>query len=155
MLHKGILPHHTRWTRLFENLEFIIIDELHTYRGIFGSHVANVFRRLRRICRFYGSDPQFISTSATMRIAGACGAADRKPFEFIRESAPERPEKHVFFYNPPVVNRQLGIRRSYVHEAKNIAAAFLKRQISAIVFANSRLITEVLCAIFRKRWTGA
>jgi DEAD/DEAH box helicase domain-containing protein len=145
MLHKGILPHHTRWTRLFENLQFVVLDELHTYRGVFGSHVANVFRRLARICEFYGSKPQFICTSAT--IANPQELAEKLtglPFEFIRESGAGESEKHVFFYNPPVVNRQLGIRRSYVKEAQHIAAAFLKRNVPAIVFANSRLITEIL-----------
>src|SRR5207249_2824330 len=145
MLHKGILPHHTRWTRLFENLEFVVLDELHTYRGVFGSHVANVFRRLARICEFYGSKPQFICTSAT--IANPRELVEKltgQPFEFIRESGAGESEKHVFFYNPPVVNRQLGIRRSYVKEAQHIAAAFLKRNVPAIVFANSRLVTEIL-----------
>jgi DEAD/DEAH box helicase domain-containing protein len=145
MLHKGILPHHTRWVRLFENLEYVVIDELHSYRGVFGSHVANVFRRLARICAFYGSSPQFICTSAT--IANPQELAEKltgQSFEFVRENGAGQAERHVFFYNPPVVNRQLGIRRSYVHEAKNIASAFLKRNIPAIVFANSRLITEVL-----------
>jgi DEAD/DEAH box helicase domain-containing protein len=145
MLHKGILPHHTRWTRLFENLKFIVIDELHTYRGVFGSHLANVLRRVKRICEFYGSEPQFICTSAT--IANPRELAEKltgRPFEFIRESGAGEGEKHVFFYNPPVVNRQLGIRRSYVKEAEHIAAAFLKRNIPAIVFANSRLIMEIL-----------
>ena len=145
MLHKGILPHHTKWARLFENLSYIIVDELHTYRGVFGSHVANVFRRLSRVCGFYGSRPQFICTSAT--IANPKELAEHltgAPFELIAESGAPAAEKHVFFYNPPVVNRQLGIRRSYVHEARQIAAAFLKRSIPAIVFANSRLITEIL-----------
>jgi DEAD/DEAH box helicase domain-containing protein len=145
MLHKGILPHHTKWAKLFENLRFIVIDELHTYRGIFGSHLANLLRRLARICDFYGSRPQFICTSAT--IANPQELAEKltgQPFEFIRESGSGEGEKHVFFYNPPVVNRQLGIRRSYVKEAQSIAAAFLKRNIPAIVFANSRLITEIL-----------
>jgi DEAD/DEAH box helicase domain-containing protein len=145
MLHKGILPHHTKWARLFENLKFIVIDELHTYRGIFGSHLANLFRRVERICKFYGSKPQFICTSAT--IANPQELAEKLtgvPFEFIRDSGAGEGEKHVFFYNPPVVNRQLGIRRSYVKEAEHIAAAFLKRKIPAIVFANSRLITEIL-----------
>jgi DEAD/DEAH box helicase domain-containing protein len=145
MLHKGILPHHTKWARLFENLSYIIVDELHTYRGVFGSHVANVFRRLARVCKFYGSRPQFICTSAT--IANPKELAEHltgAPFEVIAESGAPAAEKHVFFYNPPVVNRQLGIRRSYVHEARQIAAAFLKRSIPAIVFANSRLITEIL-----------
>lgn len=145
MLHKGILPHHTKWTRLFENLEYIVVDELHTYRGVFGSHVANVFRRLARICEFYGSKPQFICTSAT--IANPQDLAEKltgQPFEKITESGAGEGEKHVFFYNPPVVNRQLGIRRSYVHEATHVATAFLKRKIPAIVFANSRLVTEIL-----------
>jgi DEAD/DEAH box helicase domain-containing protein len=145
MLHKGILPHHTKWTKLFENLEFVVLDELHTYRGVFGSHLANLFRRLKRICDFYGSRPQFICTSAT--IANPRELAEKLtgvPFEFIRQSGAGEGEKHVFFYNPPVVNRQLGIRRSYIQEAKNIAAAFLKRKIPAIVFANSRLMTEIL-----------
>src|SRR5580692_2809501 len=145
MLHKGILPHHTKWTKLFENLQFIIVDELHTYRGVFGSHLANLFRRLARICEFYGSKPQFICTSAT--IANPQELAEKltgQPFEFIRESGAGEGEKHVFFYNPPVVNKQLGIRRSYVKESQHIATAFLKRNIPAIVFAISRLITEIL-----------
>jgi DEAD/DEAH box helicase domain-containing protein len=145
MLHKGILPHHTKWARLFENLSYIVVDELHTYRGVFGSHLANVFRRIARICEFYGSHPQFICTSAT--IANPKELAERltgAPFELIADSGAGAAEKHVFFYNPPVVNRQLGIRRSYVNEAKQIAAAFLRRSIPAIVFANSRRVTEVL-----------
>jgi DEAD/DEAH box helicase domain-containing protein len=145
MLHKGILPHHTKWTRLMENLEFVVIDELHTYRGVFGSHVANVLRRLARICAFYGSNPQFICTSAT--IENPQDLAERltgSPFELISESGAGESEKHLFFYNPPVINRELGIRKSYVHEATHIATAFLKRKISAIVFANSRLVTEIL-----------
>jgi DEAD/DEAH box helicase domain-containing protein len=145
MLHKGILPHHTRWARLFENLEYVVLDELHSYRGVFGSHVANVFRRLARICGFYGSKPQFICTSAT--IANPRELAEKltgQPFELIGESGAGEGEKHVFFYNPPVVNRQLGIRRSYVKEAQHVATAFLKRNVPAIVFANSRLMTEIL-----------
>jgi DEAD/DEAH box helicase domain-containing protein len=145
MLHKGILPHHTKWAKLFENLRFIVLDELHTYRGVFGSHLANVLRRLSRICAFYGSRPQFICTSAT--IANPQQLAENltgQPFHFVRESGAGEGERHIFFYNPPVVNRQLGIRRSYIHEAKHIACAFLKRNIPAIVFANSRLMMEIL-----------
>src|SRR5438552_7508567 len=145
MLHKGILPHHTKWAKLFENLRFMVVDELHTYRGVFGSHLANLFRRLARICDFYGSAPQFICTSAT--IANPQELAENltgQPFQFIRDSGAGEGEKHVFFYNPPVVNQQLGIRRSYVKEAQQIASAFLKRKVPAIVFANSRLITEIL-----------
>jgi DEAD/DEAH box helicase domain-containing protein len=155
MLHKGILPHHTKWTRLFENLKFIVLDELHTYRGVFGSHLANVFRRLARICEFYGSKPQFICTSAT--IANPQELAEKitgVPFEFVRESGAGEGEKHVFFYNPPVVNKQLGIRRSYVKESEHIASAFLKRKIPAIVFANSRLITEILVRYLKESLEG-
>ena len=97
MLHKGILPHHTKWTRLFENLQFIVLDELHTYRGVFGSHLANLFRRLARICEFYGSKPQFICTSAT--IANPQELAEKltgQPFEFIQESGAGEGEKHCF-----------------------------------------------------------
>src|SRR5262245_11400810 len=157
MLHKGILPHHTKWTKLFENLQFVVLDELHTYRGVFGSHVVNLFRRLKRICEFYGSNPQFICTSAT--IANPQQLAENltgQPFDFVRESGAGEGEKHVLFYNPPVVNRQLGIRRSYIQEAKHIAAAFLKRNIAAIVFANSRLMTEILVRYLKEEIeTGA
>jgi DEAD/DEAH box helicase domain-containing protein len=154
MLHKGILPHHTKWAKLFENLRFIVVDELHTYRGVFGSHLANLFRRLARICRFYGSTPQFICTSAT--IANPKELAENltgQPFELIDESGAGEGEKHVFFYNPPVINRQLGIRRSYVKETQHVAAAFLKRNVPAIVFANSRLITEILVRYLKETRT--
>jgi DEAD/DEAH box helicase domain-containing protein len=153
MLHKGILPHHTKWTKLFENLKFIVVDELHTYRGVFGSHLANLFRRLARICEFYGSSPQFICTSAT--IANPQELAEKltgRPFHFVRESGAGEGEKHIFFYNPPVVNKQLGIRRSYVKEAQHIAAAFLRRNVPAIVFANSRLITEILVRYLKEEF---
>jgi DEAD/DEAH box helicase domain-containing protein len=145
MLHKGILPHHTKWTRIFENLEYIVVDELHTYRGVFGSHLANLFRRLERICRFYGSSPRFICTSAT--IANPCELAEGltgRTFHLIQDSGAPEAEKHLFFYNPPVVNKQLGIRRSYVKETRHIAAGFLRMMKGAIIFANSRLITEIL-----------
>ena len=115
MLHSGILPHHPRWAKLFENLRFVVIDELHAYRGVFGSHLANVLRRLRRICRHYGSDPIFICSSAT--IANPRELAERlaeRPFELVDESGAPRGEKLFLFVNPPVVNQQLGIRRSYL-----------------------------------------
>ena len=145
MLHKGILPHHTKWTRIFENLEYIVVDELHTYRGVFGSHLANLFRRLERICKFYGSAPRFICTSATIANPRelAEGLTGRN-FELIEESGAPEAEKHLFFYNPPVVNQQLGIRRSYVKETRHIAAGFLRMMKGSIIFANSRLITEIL-----------
>ena len=145
MLHTGILPHHTRWTRLFENLRYIILDELHTYRGVFGSHLANVLRRLRRIARFYGAEPQFICSSATIANPGDLAARlAEKEFEVIEENGAPAGEKLVLFYNPPVVNRFLGIRRSYINESSRVAQEFLKHGLQTIVFSNSRLQTEVL-----------
>jgi DEAD/DEAH box helicase domain-containing protein len=145
MLHTGILPHHTRWQRLFENLRYVVLDELHTYRGVFGSHLANVLRRLRRIARFYGSDPQFICSSATIANPGELASRlAETEFEVIEENGAPAGEKFFIFYNPPVVNRFLGIRRSYINEASRVAQEFLKRKLQTIVFANSRLHTEVL-----------
>ena len=145
MLHTGILPHHTRWTRLFENLRYIVIDELHTYRGVFGSHLCNVLRRLRRIARFYGRDPQFICCSAT--IANPGDLATRlleSEVEVLNANGAPAAEKTFVFYNPPVVNRALGIRRSYINEASRVAQEFLKHDLQTMVFANSRLHTEIL-----------
>src|SRR5580692_8271265 len=145
MLHTGILPHHTRWQRLFENLRYVVLDELHTYRGVFGSHLANVLRRLRRIARFYGSDPQFICSSATIANPGDLASRlAETDFEVIDETGAPAGEKFFVFYNPPVVNRFLGIRRSYINESSRVAQEFLKRNLQTIVFANSRLNTEIL-----------
>ena len=145
MLHTGILPHHTRWQRLFENLRFIVLDELHTYRGVFGSHLANVLRRLRRIARFYGSNPQFICSSATIANPGELASRlAETEFAVIEENGAPSGEKFFVFYNPPVVNRFLGIRRSYINESSRVAQQFLDRSLQTIVFANSRLNTELL-----------
>ena len=145
MVHSGILPHHPRWAKLFENLRFVVIDELHAYRGVFGSHLTNVLRRLRRLCRHYGSNPTFICSSAT--IANPRELAEslvEQPFELVSETGAPRGEKVFLFVNPPVVNQQLGIRRSYLAETRRIAAEFLKRKLQLIVFAQSRLATEIL-----------
>ena len=145
MLHSGILPHHTRWARYFENLRYVVIDELHYYRGVYGSHLANLLRRLKRICVFYNSAPQFICCSAT--IANPRELAERLtgvPFELIDRSGAPRGEKFLIFYNPPVVDRQLGIRRSYIQETRRVALEFIERDLQTLVFANSRLATEVL-----------
>src|SRR5467141_1327366 len=145
MLHTGILPHHTRWTRLFENLRYIVIDELHTYRGVFGSHLCNVLRRLRRIARFYGRDPQFICCSATIANPGALARRLLETeVEVLNANGAPAAEKTFVFYNPPVVNRALGIRRSYINESSRVAQEFLKRDLQTMVFANSRLQTEIL-----------
>jgi DEAD/DEAH box helicase domain-containing protein len=145
MLHTGILPHHTRWTRLFENLRYIVIDELHTYRGVFGSHLANVLRRLRRIAGFYGSRPQFVCCSATIANPGELASQlIEQDVDMIDESGAPSGEKLFVFYNPPMVNRNLGIRRSYLNEGTRVARELLARKLQTIVFANSRLHTEVL-----------
>jgi DEAD/DEAH box helicase domain-containing protein len=151
MLHAGILPHHTKWIKLFENLKYVVIDELHSYRGIFGSHLANVLRRLRRIARFYGSDPQFILSTAT--IANPAEMAEKMieaPVVLVDDNGAPRGEKYFIFYTPPVVNAALGIRRSYVNESRRIASIFLKNDLQTIVFAQSRLITEVLLTYLKQ-----
>jgi DEAD/DEAH box helicase domain-containing protein len=145
MLHTGILPHHTRWTRLFENLRYIVVDELHTYRGVFGSHLCNVLRRLRRIARFYGREPQFICCSATIGNPGELAKRLlESDVEVLDANGAPAAEKTFVFYNPPVVNRALGIRRSYINESSRVAQEFLNRDLQTMVFANSRLHTEVL-----------
>lgn len=150
MLHTGILPHHTKWIRLFENLRYVVIDELHTYRGVFGSHLANVIRRLRRLCRFYGSDPAFLCSSAT--IANPKELADRltgAETVLIDQSGAPRGEKHFIFYNPPVVTRD-GLREPVLKAARRIAGNFLKNGIQTITFARSRLATEVLVTYLKE-----
>jgi DEAD/DEAH box helicase domain-containing protein len=145
MLHTGILPHHTRWTRLFENLRYIVLDELHTYRGVFGSHLCNVLRRLQRIARFYGREPQFICCSATIANPGELASnLIENGVEVQSENGAPAAEKTFVFYNPPVVNRALGIRRSYINESSRVAQEFLKHDLQTMVFANSRLYTELI-----------
>jgi len=155
MVHSGILPHHPRWAKLFENLRYVVIDELHAYRGVFGSHLTNVLRRMRRICQHYGSNPTFICSSAT--IANPKELAEalvEQPFELVSESGAPRGEKFFLFVNPPVVNQQLGIRRSYLAETRRIAGEFLKRQLQLIVFAQSRLTTEILTTYLKDDFGG-
>lgn len=145
MLHTGILPHHTRWTRLFENLRYIVVDELHTYRGVFGSHLCNVLRRLQRIARFYGSKPQFICCSATIANPGELASRlIEDNVDVLSANGAPAAEKTFVFYNPPVVNRALGIRRSYINEGSRVAQEFLKHDLQTMVFANSRLHTELI-----------
>jgi DEAD/DEAH box helicase domain-containing protein len=155
MLHSGILPHHPRWAKLFENLRYVVIDELHAYRGVFGSHLTNVLRRLRRICAHYGSAPTFVCSSAT--IANPRELAEalvEQPFELVSESGAPRGEKFFLFVNPPVVNHELGIRRSYLAETRRVASEFLKRRLQLIVFAQSRLTTEILTTYLKDDFDG-
>lgn len=152
MLHTGILPHHPRWASLFEHLRWVILDELHVYRGVFGSNVANLLRRLRRICRFYGSEPQFVLTSAT--IANPKELAEaliEAPVDLIPPELDGSPraEKHVLIYNPPVIDPALGVRKAYTLEAARIASRFLQYGVQTAVFARARLTTEVLLGYLR------
>jgi ATP-dependent helicase YprA (DUF1998 family) len=155
MLHTGILPHHTTWVKLFENLHYIVIDEIHQYRGVLGSHLANVLRRLKRICLFYGSRPQFICCSAT--IANPLELAEHLTGEkhcLVNRNGAPRGEKHFILYNPPVVNRELGIRRSSVKDANDIAAKFVRQGIQTIVFARSRCGSKFWLPISKRLCPG-
>ncbi len=144
MLHAGVLPNHTRWVRLFENLRYVVIDELHSYRGVFGSHVAQLLRRLRRICRFYGSDPVFLCSSATIANPGELAEAlVGRPVEVVAESGAPRGERTVLLYNPPLVNRELGLRRSRARDAERIAALLAEHDVQSILFAGSRSQVEL------------
>ncbi len=145
MLHSAILPHHTKWVSLFENLKYVIIDELHIYRGVFGSHVSNVIRRLKRICEFYGASPVFICTSAT--IANPKELAQHltgSKMDLIDNNGAPSAKKHFVFYNPPIVNKPLNIRRSATLEVRRIAGELLKNKIQTIVFARSRVRVEII-----------
>src|SRR5579859_3094940 len=152
MLHTGILPHHPRWADLFANLKYVVLDEVHTYRGVFGSHMANVLRRLRRICAFYGSSPQFICTSAT--IANPRDLVEKlieAPASLVPAAADGSPraEKHFLVYNPPITDPVLGLRRSYLLEAQRLAGEFLADDVQTAVFARTRNATEVLLMYVR------
>ena len=152
MLHTGLLPHHTRWRRLFSSLEFVVIDELHTYRGLFGSQVANVIRRLRRICAFYGSHPTFICASATIRnpLELARRLLEEDDIALVDRSGAPRGERRLIFYNPPLLNRDLGMRRSSMLEARRVAAPWIRAGIQTIVFCRGRLQVEVMLSYLRQ-----
>jgi len=156
MLHSGILPQHTKWMRLFENLGYVVLDELHTYRGVFGSHLANVLRRLTRMAKFYGAKPQFICCSATIANPGELAEqlieADTV---VVDENGAPAGEKVFVFYNPPLVNRNLGIRRGYLNETTQVTNELLRSKLQTIVFVNSRLHTEVLLSQLRQRQARA
>lgn len=145
MLHQGILPHHTKWAQFFESLRYVVIDEMHIYRGVFGSHMANVIRRLRRVCRFYGVDPVFVLSSAT--IANPRSLAEQllgEPVAAVTTSGAPRGEKHLLLWNPPVLNADLGLRASARSQSTRIARAAVRAGLKTIVFANTRLMVEVL-----------
>src|SRR6059058_4633301 len=151
MLHTGVLPHHTRWVKLFANLRYVVIDELHAYRGVFGSHLANVLRRLWRVCAFYDSHPVVICCSAT--IANPKELAERltgRPITLVDDNGAPSGPKRLLFYNPPVVNRELGIRRSSTLESQRIAEAFLRGGVQTIIFGRTRLQVEILLSYLQE-----
>jgi DEAD/DEAH box helicase domain-containing protein len=151
MLHLGILPHHTRWRDFLAGLKYVVLDELHSYRGIFGSHVANVLRRLERICAFYGSHPTFICCSAT--IANPQQLASQligRAAKLVDDDASPRGERHFVLYNPPVVDASHGVRRNLILEAATVAHHFLSRDLPTIVFSKGRLSTELMLTYVRK-----
>ena len=151
MLHTGVLPNHPKWVRFFRSLRFVVIDELHTYRGIFGSHLTNVLRRLKRVAAFYGASPQFICCSAT--IGNPKELASRlleEDAELVDENGAPSGERHYLLYNPPLVDRVQGIRRGVVLEAQKLATRLLRRNIKTIVFARSRVRTELIANYIRQ-----
>jgi DEAD/DEAH box helicase domain-containing protein len=145
MLHTGILPHHTNWNEFIANLHYVVIDEAHTYRGVFGSHVANVVRRLKRIANFYGARPQFILASAT--IGNPKELAERlieEPVYLIDNDGSARGPRHFLIYNPPITDPALGLRKSSLLEGVRLAQDLLNQDIQSVVFARSRRSVEIL-----------
>ena len=152
MLHAGILPHHTKWIGLFQNLRYVVIDELHTYRGVFGSHLANVLRRLDRIARFHGSTPTFVFASATIgNPAEHAAKMLGRPVGLIGQSGAPSGEKHVLVVDPPIVNHELGLRASYVKTTVSYVADLLKAEVPTLVFGQSRNQVEVMLKYLRDR----
>jgi len=145
MLHTGILPHHSNWSDFFGNLKFIVIDEAHTYRGVFGSHVANVIRRLKRVANFYGAKPQFILASATIgnpkELAEMLIESD---VELIDNDGSSRGERHFIIYNPPVTDASLGLRKSSLLESVRLANDLFTHNIQTVVFARTRRSVEII-----------
>jgi DEAD/DEAH box helicase domain-containing protein len=152
MLHAGILPHHANWARLFANLRYVVVDELHTYRGVFGSHLANVIRRLLRVAAFHGSAPVLLFASATIGNPAehAARMAGREVLHVGESGAPSGP-RHVFLYNPPVVNSELGIRQSYLKAAVRITADLVRAGVPTLVFGQGRNQVETMLKYLRDR----
>ncbi|MCA1656951.1 MAG: DEAD/DEAH box helicase, partial [Actinobacteria bacterium] len=145
LLHVGLLPHHDRWGDVLANLRYVIVDEAHVYRGVFGSHVANVLRRLRRLARIYGADPQFVLASATISNPGELGAAlVGAPVTVIGDDAAPRAERTVVLWNPPLLDEELGTRGSALAEAAKLQATLVERGLRTLTFAKSRKAAELI-----------
>ncbi|MCG8453140.1 MAG: DEAD/DEAH box helicase [Spirochaetales bacterium] len=155
MLHSGVLPNHTKWIEFFRNLEYIVLDELHTYTGVFGSHMANLMRRLLRVCRFYGSSPRIIAASATIgNPAELAQTLVGRPVQLINGNGAPSGEKHLVLYNPPLVDAIQGIRRSVVLEARRLALRLLKSKVKTIVFTQSRIHAELVSGYINESLTN-
>ncbi len=155
MLHSGVLPHHTGWARVFANLRYVVIDELHTYRGVFGSHLANVLRRLERVAAFHGSKPRFIFASATIgNPREHAGRMLGREVALVDESGAPRGERTVMIYNPPVLNPELGVRQSYVKATARLSADLVRSGVTTLVFGQSRNVVEVMLKYLRDALTA-
>lgn len=151
MLHLAVLPHHTLWVEFLHNLRFVVIDEIHAYRGVFGSHIANVIRRLKRVCAFYGAHPQFIFTSATISNPSEfAGQMLEEPVEVIDKDGAPHGERNFILYNPPLINPELGIRRNAMAEGMRLSNDLLTYQIQTLIFAQTRRAAEVSLRYLRE-----
>ena len=145
MVHIGLLPNHDRWGDVLANLRYIVIDEAHVYRGVFGSHVANVLRRLRRLARIYGADPQFLLASATISNPGELGLRLLgSPVTVVGDDAAPRSERTVVLWNPELQDAELGLRASALAEAAKLQALFVERGLRTLTFAKSRKAAELI-----------
>ncbi len=145
MLHTGILPYHTRWADFFRNLNYVIVDEIHIYRGVFGSHIANLIRRFKRVAAFYGSSPQFFLTSATIGNPGELAQRlIELPVTVIDQDGSPHGKRHFLFYNPPIVDPELGIRASSIHEGIRLTGDLLDMNIQTLLFARTRRTVEMM-----------
>ncbi len=152
MFNIGIMPNHTEWRRFFTNLKYVVIDEIHVYRGIFGSHFTNLIRRLKRICKLYGSHPQFILCSATLsNITEFSYKLIEEPIEIVEEDFSQKGEKHFLIYNPPFLNKELGIRRSYLQESIRILRFLRESDFQILFFARSRRNVEMIFSYLEKK----
>jgi DEAD/DEAH box helicase domain-containing protein len=152
MLHLGVLPHHDRWADFLHNLRYVVVDEAHVYRGVFGSHVANVLRRLRRLARIYGSDPQFVLATATIanpgHLVGALAGVDAR---VVDEDAAPRAERTILLWNPELLDPELGLRASTLGDASRLMATLVSRGLRTICFAKSRKAAELIHKFTRDR----
>jgi len=156
MLHIGILPNHQAWSGLLKHLRYVVVDETHTYRGVFGSHVACILRRLRRLCNLYGSNPQFICCSATIANPGV--HAERLvglPFEVVDNDGSPHGSKNFVFWNPPIIDNARSVRRSANSEATSLFTELVSRNIRSLTFARSRRLTELIYKYSRQRLAEA